>query len=322
LNVYQDYTNAAITLDLENRDFNLGIFYLLKPKAKTLSLFKGILFNRTSILGVKKNPLLMAILGFNTENYYKYLTSMMPELISRSLKNKFTDIKKKYKLDVEKEIIPNLGGNFNLGLYDGKTLNMFNYNALFTLTVKNRRAVEKAIKKITRTMPKEKKKSVKIAGVNTEIYSLGLVKLYSAFKGNQLILSLSRPVFEEAINAKKSGGFIKNIKSKKLTASMKSDLSMLYFNVDEAVLAAKNFGTLSKLNSLEMEEQLKKFVYLLISSKIKKNFITGNIALKTRFDDPFFIGLKKFVDEAKRLNAKKRKTVKKSRTGIPYQKSE
>jgi hypothetical protein len=319
LDAYQDYRSAAITLDLDNSDFNLGIYYLMKPGAKTLSLFKGILFNRTSILGIKKNPIVMAILGFNTEKYYNYLISMMPKLITTSLEKKFADIKKKYKLDVEKEIIPNLGGNFNLGIYDGKSLNMFNYNALLTLTIKNRQAIKKAIKKITSTMPEQVIKREKIAGVNAEIYSMGMVNIYTAFKGNQLILSPSKPVFEEAIMAKKTGGFINKINDKKLSASMKKDVSMLYFNVDEAMLAAKNFGRLSKTKSPELENQIKKFVYLLISSKIKKNFVSGQFIVKTRFDEPFFIGLKKFIDEAKRLTVKKKKGAR-SRSGIPYQK--
>ncbi len=322
MNAYQDYRNAALTLDLENSDFNLDIYYLLKPRAKTLSLFKGIIFNRTSILGIEKNPIFLAILGFNTEQYYKYFMSMMPEIFSKSLKKKFADIRKEYKLDVEKEIIPNLGGNFNLGMYDGKTLNMFNYNALLTLTVKNRRTFEKAIKKITKTVPKEMKMREKIAGVNTDVYSMGMVKIYSAFKGNQFILSPSKPVFEEALRAKKTGGFTKTMKDKKLVASMKKDISMLYINVDEAVLALRNFGPMSKLNSPDLQNQIKKFVYLLISSKIKKTFISGTVIVKTRFNDPFFIGLKKVVDEAKRLKAKRRKYRHKRRGVVPYQKSE
>ncbi len=322
LDAYQDYKSAALTLDLENRDFNLGIYYEIKPRAKTLALLKGIHFNRSSILGIKKNPILLAILGFNPDKYYEYLISMMPGYVTTSLKKKFTEIKKKHKVDIEKEVIPSLGGNFNFGIYDGKTLNMFNYNVLFTMTVKKRRTLEKAIEEITKTIPKQMKSREKIAGVNTDIYNQGMIKLYTAFKGNQFILSANRSLFEEAVKANKTGGFIKKLKDKDLAISMRKDISMLYINIDEVVLAAKNFGAMSKLKSPEMEKQIRKFIYLLISSNINKNFISGNMRVKTRFDDPFFIGLKKVVDETKRIKAQSRKTRKKSRAIVPYEKTE
>jgi len=48
---------------------------------------------------------------------------------------RFEGLKSAFGIDIENEVINNIAGNLNLGVYDGGSITMGNFNTLLTLSV-------------------------------------------------------------------------------------------------------------------------------------------------------------------------------------------
>ncbi len=307
MSLLRDYKGAGFTLDLENRNLLLNFVYYLKNKAKSMEFIKGIVYNKDNILAVEKNPLLLFTLGINFEKYYNYLMNTWSKQFVKAVKNSFVKTKKEYKIDVEKEIIKNLAGNINLALYEGKTLNMFNYNSLFTFTIKNRKVMDRVFKKIARKIPPQMFKREKVGAINAYVFTAGLAKIYAGIKNRIVIIASGRNIFKNALYGNPKSGFLSKMKEESLVSMLKMKSSFFYLDIDELMYALKNFMNVSKKLGPEKIKMINKFHYLLASSRYKKNYIYANFKVKTEFNDPFFIGLKNFIGKVKQKSAGNKK---------------
>jgi len=212
-------------------------------------------------------------------------------------------IKKSFGIDLEKDLIDNLGGNVNFAMYDGATINMMNYNALLTVNVKDEAKVRSVLDKFIDKLPPEQKSLVRKENGNY-IYTFGgFLQLYAGIKDKNLIVSIGQPMFDKAMAADPKTGFINGLKDKELAKDLEDQSNILYIDVAETFKAYNNVaGLLSQFTQtqpLDPERQniINQFEYFLFSGKAVDNSITAKYMIKTKFQEPFLISLVKMVSK-------------------------
>ncbi len=305
LKLISSYANAVFSIDLESKNFLLSSIYTIKPQSKALEFLQGIKYNKKHILDIDKKPLFLMLLGLNIDKYYQYLRDSWPQNFKSGMEKSFLEIKNEYNINVPEDIIKNIGGNINIGIFDSEMINPLNYNTLFTLTINNSVAMDTVLKKIAAKLPEQSISREVINGVNAYVYTKDLINIYIGIKNNVLVIAQGKDIFESALNVEKSQGFITKLEDKDLQVIAIKDNTIFYIDVDETLKVIKNFGISDQNISADKLEYINKIKYLLISSNMVNNSYHGQILIKTNFTEPFFITLKDIIQSAK--NQKKQK---------------
>ena len=252
---------------------------------------------KDAVLGLADPAVLLLSVGVNALEYYNLLTSMVGPNETATLKNQLESVKTTSGIDLEKEVLANVGGNLNFGMYDGSSVTMSNYNTLLTLNVKDEAIMKGVIDKALKLLPADQQAMIKqeqVGGVNTYVMNAGMVQMYLTLKDQQVLLASSKPIFEKALNGKAAAGFAANLADQELKAKLMGADNLFYFNIDEAVKIVKNFEMFlggaagSPENFQKMLDAAGKFEYLLNSSKLDGDTLSAQMMIKTRFAQPFF----------------------------------
>jgi hypothetical protein len=219
-----------------------------------------------------------------------------------------------------------LGGNFNYAMYNGKEINMFNYNTVFSLSFDDEAdgkllldKLLKAIKKkIGQNMTVEKKN---IAGVETSVITISALKLHIGVKDSSLVFATNKLYYEQAIKGDVTKGFTANL-DKSLADKFMTD-DVFYLSFDEGIKVFENFKFLVMMGLKKIRKNTNKnsdeiakitkivnyFQYIMTSNTKNDNgFFTMNFIIKTRFKKSFILGI---IDIVNSLN-KKDKLIKKT----------
>ncbi len=314
----KDYEGACLSVDLENNDLVINGAGNMVSGSKLHNIYKGVKFKKDIIIGIKDNPAALLSFAFNAQEYYEMILGTLPEKELNQFKNGLLEAKTKTGIDIEKDIIGNLAGNFNLGIYDGLSINMMNYNTVLTLSIKDEALMKNVIEKAIASIPPEKQQmavKIKLGGIDVYAISvLGMTQLYIGIKDKNLIVSVGKPMFEKAVSGKVSSGFTSAMKDKKLAKALKKeDTNLLYLDVSEIYSAVKNFTALAHKSSPgkppvdpKIEELIGQFDYVLSSSWIKGNSAITEMTVKTNFKEPFFKGLVNVSKELQKLKPVKK----------------
>ncbi len=304
LQYMKEYEGVGISADIENKDFTANIAANIAPNSKALNMLKDVSYNRNMLLGLKENPALLLSFAINVQEYYKMILDALTEEKMKEFKANLEEIKMKYGVDPEKEIIANLAGNSNLGIYDGVSINMTNYNTLLTISVKDEAMMNSVLAKIFSKLPPEQQSMVirtKIGDTDAYALSLGITQIYVGVKDKNLIISVGKPMFEKAISGDAGSGFISNMQDKELVNALKADAGVFYLNAAETFYAVKNFSAfIPMLNkgeavSRKVSDAVSQFDYLLGTMRLEGNTVFKDIIIRTKFTEPFFKGLEKIL---------------------------
>jgi len=300
LEYLKEYEGIGISADIEKKDFAAKIAANIAPNSKTLNILKDVSYNRKTILGLKENPVTLISFGINLPEYYKMILDNLTEEKKNEFKANLEEIKTKFGVDMEKEVIENLGGNFNFGVYDGVSINMTNYNTMLTMSVKDEAMMNSVLAKVMSKLPPEQQSMVvktKIGEQDVYAMSLGFVQLYVGVKDKNLIISVGKPMFEKAVSGDEGSGFVSTMQDKELANTLKGDVGIFYLNAAETFYAVKNFSALLPLlNEGEgidrnISDAVEKFDYILGTVKLEGNTVFKDVTIKTKFTEPFFKGL-------------------------------
>lgn len=298
----KDCESAGVSIDLESNDFAAKSVFNMVPGSTALNMVKDIKFDKSVVLGVKENPALLLSFSINVPEYYKMISETLTQADMKKFKENLEKIRTDFGVDIEKDVVKNLAGNFNLGIYDSASINMFNYNALSTLAIKDGAKMKAVIDTAVSKLSPEKQAVVSktILG-NDEAYIVtmfgGMTQLYAGVKENNLILSVGKLMFEKAADGNMASGFISAIKDKPLADKLKGDTNLFYINIGEILKAAKNFPFLTQHSSEKTWEAIRQFEYVLSTGKIKGNSVYSNFLVKTKFSESFFKGVQKVSKE-------------------------
>jgi hypothetical protein len=295
------YKDLAISAAFTGKDFTIDTVLTFKPDSKAKELLTGVNFNKTPLLSISEPPVLFWSVGFDLNTYYKTLVASLSPENSQQLNGMMANVKQTYGFDLEADVIDNLAGNLNIGIYDGMTINMTNYNTLMSINVKDQNKTMQVIDKFIAKLPPEQQQMVskiEVAGNQTYAVNLaGMAQLFIGAKNNSLILSVTKSLYEKALAADTGAGFVKKIGDKALVQSLTGDVNVFYLNINELYKALKNFQmffqqfTQGQPIDPIVSDAVNKFQYLITSSRVEGNSVRGEMVLKTNFDKPFFQGV-------------------------------
>ncbi|MCP4135831.1 MAG: hypothetical protein GY754_32990 [bacterium] len=295
--VLKDYRGIGLALDLDSKDFELDVVYTMKKNSKGLDLVKGAEYDKTKILAIKDNPAVLFSFAANAQEYFKYMLSTSPKFRAGMIRQNLEMIKEQFGIDLEKDLLGNLAGNLNAGIFDGTTINMLNYNALLTVNLKDEAKMKELIGKVLQTFPPGQIWQGEIANVYTYVYVLGVIQIYVGIKDKNLIVSMGKFMYEKAIKGDPSTGFLTAIKDKKLAEALKGKTDVLYVKVDEVLKALNNFPPVSRSLTEQHKAAIRKFDYLLISRWLEGTTGYGKLLIKTNFSSSFLIGIKNMIQK-------------------------
>jgi hypothetical protein len=312
LNYLSDYESIGISLDLASPNLNVKSVINMVADSRSLKMLEGLQANKHAVLGVPEHPVLLFSVLMNASEYYKMMTEAMSEDAARNLKTQLEGIKTSFGIDLENEVINNLAGNFNLGIYDGGSITMGNFNTLFTVSVKDDAVLKSVVDKMIAKLPPEQQAMIskqKVGDVEAYVVMAGPVQLYIGMKEKNLIIAVGKPMFEKALKGDVSSGFVANVADKELAGKFKEDRNILYLNVAETLKAVKNFEmflqglTHGRGIDQNVQDAVGKFEYVLASSRLEGTSLFADFTIKTKFTEPFFLEVEKlsksFVPQSK-----------------------
>ncbi len=312
----QSFEGAGIAIDLENKDFTAKSVLNVVKDSELLKLSKNVNYNKAISLGLENEPVFLTSFSVNAEEYFKMILSSLGDNENDQLTSAIDMVKSNYGLDIRKDLIEQLDGNLNLGVYDATSINMMNYNLLITLSVKDEAKFKKTLDDIIeKIVPPDQKQMISkqtVNGVEAYVYLAGFQQLYIGIKDKNVIVTIGKAMFEKALKADISNGFVNDLDDDYLKSILKSDTNVLYFNISEAYKVFNTFSGLlsgflgaedpksAEKTKQDVKDVTEKFKYLLASSYVNNNSFHSDFILKTNFSKPFMIAVKELVDEKKK----------------------
>lgn len=303
MNYLKDYQGVGMCADLKSPDLKAGFVLNILEKSELFNLFKEVTPKRDLILGLRDRPLLLMGVVENLQIYWKMIQETFDKETLNTMEKEFSRVKTDYSIDLEKDLIQNLGGNLSGGIYDAMSINMANVNTLIAVEFKDTEKVKKAIEKVIVKLPPEQQSMVNRVQLNgSEVYMVpaGPMQIYAGFIGKDLVVTLGKPMFEKAMAADPESSFMDQFKDKSLKSSLQKDISIFFFDVGESLHAVKNFAPMLAyanpdsqiMMAPEFKNIMAPFDYISAVSRIDGNAMVGEFLFKSNFNKPFFQGVK------------------------------
>ncbi len=308
LEFLEGYKGFVMSLNINGPDMLIDSYGIISESAPIMNLYKGVVYRKNTVLGIKENPLLYFSFGVNPGEYYKMIKKSFTEMQIEKFNSSVEEFKVKSGIDLH-EIIANLGGNFNYAMYDGKGINIASYNTVFSLTVKDESKGKLLLDKLMEILKnkagdKISLKKENISNVETIIVLAPPAQFYLGFKDSTLIFSTNKSYYEQALTGKTETGFTANMDKDLAEKFIKGDA--FYLSLDEGLKVFENFKPfvmmgLSKFNKKEnnadsvidkITNTINNFQYIMSSSiKNDNGLFKMNFILKTRFKKSFISGV-------------------------------
>ncbi len=310
LDYLKEWTGAGAGVDFDTKDLIVDSVINVTPGAKSLSVMKDVRFDKGIVMGIKEAPVMLLSFAVNPRQYYDMIMTSLADEKRQAFQNNLEEIKAGFGVDLVSDVIDNLAGNLNLGIYDGLSINMANYNALLSLNLKDGAKMERVIETAISKLPPEQQSMVVKTTVGAQesymISLMGMTQLFLGVKDNNLIVALGKPMYEKALAADMKTGFLTTLKDPHLVDTLKSDAaSIFYLDSQETFKAVKNFSALLQQFSKDPSKPIiddtvtnavNQFDYLLSSSQVDGESIFSNLTVKTNFVGSFFQGMQNVVE--------------------------
>jgi hypothetical protein len=303
LDVYKAYNGLAFAMDLKKSDLEANWVLDIKKDSELKKMFNNNI-NRNVLHKMQKNPLLLLTFALNAAEYYKFIKEYFLADQTAQLDQQFAMVKQQFGIDIEKDIIENLGGNFGFGIYDGASINMMNYNSLLSFDLKDPARFSTALANLLKLVPPSQKQMMtesNIGGVQTYVFNQGMVQIHAGVAGNDFVVALGKPLYEEAIA--KKGDALKNLDGK-LQKDMNNSFSYFYLDFTELMKVYNTFAGMIQAFAKDtvppqVIEKADNFEYIYADSHFEDNATFGRFVIKTKFKEPFFTAVTKLVEQNK-----------------------
>jgi hypothetical protein len=316
---FKGYKGFKVSIDLNSPDLKIDSAAFFSKDAPINELQKSISYDKAPLFSINKNPALILSFGLNFSKYIDMLfNSMTDNKISTQVNQKFDKIKEAYGIDLHNNILNNLGGNVNLGIYDLSTLKTLKFNGLLSISLKDTKKIIESLDILKGFAVKSEKFNLTvetIEDVQTFVITTGPVKIYMGVK-NSLIISSDLDVYKQALGGDVNSGFLPKMKDSSLQKTFKNsdffylDFSQLLTGLQSAsVLGTKDSSNPFLANLDKIIKIVEDFEYILLSNQIKQEIKTSSLLIKTKFNESFIAGLTRTTKKIAELK-KETKTVK------------
>ncbi len=304
-------------IDFAGSDLTALSRVAMEPNSDFLGITQDIRFSRDIPLGIPDPPVLLLTFAVNATKYYDLTRKTLAEDNRAKLDQTIAGFKDAYGIDLKTDLIDNLAGNINLGMYDGMTINMMNYNTLLTLSLRDGRKMTEALDRFVAKLPPEQQSMViKTPMGDHDAYMIsvmGMMQIFAGVKGNTLVISLGKPMYDKAMAADPAKGYLATMADRALFEALKADhYSVFYLNAQELFKAVRNFSAMLQQFSDDpakpvIDETIAwavgQFDYLLSTASREGDSFTSAATLKTNFSEPFFKGVVKVIERLKEREA-------------------
>ncbi len=307
----EDFKDMGCVVDAESGDLNIRSVVNVNPGSEVVKDLKGGAHHRQSLLNISEPPVLLVSFSVNASRYYQNVVESMTPDKRNDFQSQIQQMNTNYGLDFKKDIIGNLDGGVNIGVFDGKTITMSSFNMVLTAALKDGKAMKSTIDKIIAGFPPEQQNSfVKTNIADTDSYALnvgGMAQVYFGVKRNQLVVAAGRSFFEKALSNTPESGFVGAVQDAGLKSALKSSNDLFFLDVSETLKALNNFAPMlggsgqgeSPVDTIT--KALGDFRYVLSSSEVKGDTVSGDFVIKTAFKEPFFRGVVRLANQLKTL---------------------
>lgn len=300
LDMLADYEGIGLSLDLGNPNFVLKTVMNMVAESKAVKIMEGTQVNKNAALGLTEHPAVLLAFAMNVAEYYRMILDGLPEEEAAEFQAQLDMVKSTFEIDIENDVINNLAGSLSVGVYDGASITMTNYNALVSLAVKDDAATTALLDKVIATLPPPQQSMISkqpVGDGEAYVVMAGPTQVYVGVQDKLLVATAGKPMFEKALSGKVDAGFTAEMEDKDLADSLKGNANMLYVNVGEVMKAVKNFEMFLPGGQIDpsMQDAVGKFNYLLASAQLEGNSIIGNVTIDTNFSEPFFLEVEKLA---------------------------
>ena len=309
LELFKGYVASGMSVDFEGSDLSFKSASVISPDSKILKVVEPVTYNKKAILGIKEKPVAFISFALNFKGYLEMLSGALPDEASEKMKVEMEMMKAKTKIDLEKELLENLAGNINFGIFDGATISMMNLNTILTINMKDEATMKNLMDKAIDIIPMAQRAMInkeKVEGIDSYVIT-GLVQLFAGIKDKNLIVTIGKSMYEKALKGSESSGFTSDLKDKRLIDAFRGEKSVFYFNIPELLKVYENLsGFITKDMSDEEKAKMEKVIetignveYILATAGFTKKMDKREFVIKTNFKEPFFIGVKKIIESFK-----------------------
>lgn len=300
---------SGIVCDLSSPDLIITSVGFADPEHVMYKLSKAE-NDKSVITGIEKKPALLLAFVLNAKEYLDYILKTLPEESVLAFEDEIQSYKDMTGIDIRLDFINELAGSINLGIYDGGTVNLMQYNTVLNFNMKDRNKfiaiIDKVapmanIQKMSAEAVKEMLQGKNIPD-NTDVYSinLGMSFMYIVIDGNNVSICTSKELSADAID-RTNGSFLTKI-DKKIADGLKNDTNYFYIDFNETYMATKNIyqffaGMTGEENVLneKVDGFVNKFDYLYAYGNIEGQKVSSELIIKTKFNKPFFQAIKEEI---------------------------
>ncbi|MBN1968365.1 MAG: DUF3352 domain-containing protein [Candidatus Delongbacteria bacterium] len=296
----KEYKSLAFNLNFTSEDIH-GISSIeLVEGSNTAKMMKNVKFDSSALRGIELNPLLLVQFVVNPEFYYQNLMSTLAGDAKNSVEESIKQFENEFGINLKADLVDNLSGSFNFGMFEGSSINMMNYNLASTFGIKNKSLAMETIDKLIETLDPSTKALItkeNVDGIETYVYTVGFSQIYIGVTNDRIVIAPNKMFYKNAI---RSGGkgYLDKVDSS-LEPVLSGDNQLVYLNFNELLDALKNFSAFVPTDangksyfSEENMTELKKLKYIIASSTIEGNNFNTIYKVETDFKKPFFVGMK------------------------------
>ncbi|MBN2790070.1 MAG: hypothetical protein JXR69_07760, partial [Candidatus Delongbacteria bacterium] len=310
------YRGMGANLDLDNSDLISKFAGFIDKNSPYLAMMLNAKKDKDVMLNFEQRPAILIALLLNFDKYIEFMLNNFPQEVKDTYNNQLTDIKTQIGIDLDQELIKQMAGSFNFGIYDANSINMMNYNAVINFNVKDPVAFQATLGKLAsvgltpmddqgliEAVGDENKDLVK--GVKGYSVSLGMAVGYVLIDGDNVSIVSGKPTMIQLLNGSADKSFTKKLDGK-IADKLKNKDNYLYLDIDESYKITKTiFGMIAGMTGTEnqidakIDGFVKNFVYFYAQGGLDGEKSIGEYVVKTRFQKPFFLALKDEIQKMK-----------------------
>ncbi|NOR43989.1 MAG: hypothetical protein GQ534_00250 [Candidatus Delongbacteria bacterium] len=308
------YRGVGATLDLESSDLIANIVGFVDKNSPFLEIMQNAKADKSVMLNFEQKPAILLAILVNFEKYIEFMLETMPQETKAQFDKALLETKTNMGIDIDQELIKQLAGSFNFGIYDANTINMMNYNTVINFNVKSPTEFTKTLEKgaslglmamdeqgLIDAVGSENKDLV--VGVKGYSISLGMMMGYVIMKGDNVSIVSGKPTLIQLLQGNSSKSFTNKLDGE-IAGKLNKDDNYFYLDIVEAYKITKTvYGMIAGMTGAENQIDaktdafVKNFVYLYGQGSLDGEKGTGEYVLKTTFNKPFFLALQEEIDK-------------------------
>jgi|GEM_PF-1390225 len=307
------YRGFGITADLSKSDLVINAVSFVDTENPFNKLIGNIKTDKSVILDFEKNPAVLLAVMINAAEYLNFYLETVPADVKNDFESSIAETNQALGIDIRKDLIDQLAGSINLGIYDGAGVNMMQYNTVLNFNIRNRQSFIDMIEKtkattgITLIDQSQYEQLFQVQpSKDVNVYSvfMGIAAAYIVIEKDNVSLITTKDMVADLLNKSNPRSIDKADKS--IVDKLRNDQNYLFIDFAEAYLAGKNlyqmylgFSGGENILDAKADNFAKNFDYLYAGGNYKGEKATAEFIVKTKFTKPFFVALQEEIEKLK-----------------------